>query len=93
MDDPRSTGSPTDDCRWRQPTATFDYRALPHDDYLAADRRAALELADRELAACRQPVVGWNHDLVGPTESWRQYLAFSDPEWDDEPYDFGEVAA
>lgn len=87
-------GSPERD--WRQPTAAFDYSTLHRNDYLAAARRADLLLAERETVACRQPVVGWNHDLVGPTESWRQHLAVNDPEWseDDGPSLFDrEVAA
>lgn len=84
--------------RWRDGGGLgIDYAALPHDDYLAAARRADLALARRETAACRRPVVGWNHDLIGPTEAWRDYLAATDPEWTDEPFVFvmptGEVAA
>lgn len=96
MEDPRLNERPTEppDCSWRQPSASIDYREMPADDYLAAARRADLALAAREAASCRRPVVDWNHDLTGPTEAWRTYLAVNDPEWvEDERAELGEVAA
>lgn len=54
---------------------------LPPDDFLVAARRADLELARKITLECRRPTPGWNHDVTGPTEAWRDFLAATDPEW------------
>lgn len=66
---------------------------LPADDFLVAARRADLDLARQITLECRRPEVPWAHDVTGPTEAWRDYLAENDPEWTDEPSEFNADAA
>lgn len=66
---------------------------LPPDDFLVAARRADLELARKITLECRRPTPDWNHDAVGPTEAWREFLAVNDPEWDVDGDADAEVSA
>lgn len=50
-------------------------------DFLDDARRRDLELAVRISAECRRPEVPWAHDVMGPTEAWRGFLADTDPEF------------
>lgn len=53
-------------------SAAFDYSGLPDDDYLVQARRADLELAAREAAACRRPISEYVHRDIGSTEAWER---------------------